>query len=86
MLKKSDLVTILSTGNKQIFKVAKALLDEAGFEYNISGNGNNMKNDDSSNNQVSKSTIIEIQVSSDTVPKARSLLADLEELDFVDMK
>ncbi len=81
MLKKSNnLVTVLLTGNKQIYKVAQSLLDESGIEYFINGNGNK-----ESDPLISENAQIEIQVKHDKAVKARTLLADLQELDFDEM-
>lgn len=77
MLKNNNLVTILVTNNKQIFKVAKSLLEDAKIDYIMKGNGFN----ESSEIDTSGDTL-EIQVVKEKASKARSLLADLQELDF----
>ena len=85
MLKKSNnLVTILLTGNRQIFKVAKSLLDDSKIEYFIKVDGllevSNIENVDDVLN--SSNGPIEIKVDHEKAVKARTLLADLQELDF----
>ncbi len=62
--------TVFSSGNSNIISVAEALLKDAGIEYSIQSNGNT-----------------EIRVSGeDKINKARKILLDLEELDFMDNK
>lgn len=75
--KREKLETILLTGNKKIFKVAKVLLDESGIEFFVKGDGVSSLNDGFPLN-----TRVEIQVFHDKAAKAKTLLADLQELDF----
>ena len=67
--------TILSSCNQAIISVAKSLLEEAGINYTL-------KSDDGVETIVNKDGNIEIQVEEVKAIEARSLLADLEELDF----
>jgi hypothetical protein len=77
MHKNNNLVTILVTGNRQIFKVAKSLLDEAKIDYIVKGDGLEKLNEINSLEET-----LEIQVIHEKSSKARTLLADLQELDF----
>jgi len=77
MLKNNNLVTILATNNKQIFKVAKSLLDDAKIDYNVKGDGFKESIEIDTSGET-----LEIQVVKEKSLKARSLLADLQELDF----
>ena len=67
--------TILSSCNQAIISVAKSLLEEAGINYTL-------KSDDGVGTIVNSDGNIEIQVEEVKAIEARSLLADLEELDF----
>ena len=85
MLKKSsNLVTILLTGNRQILKVAKSLLDDSKIEYFIKIDGMKEISPKDSFDDVLVSPLnpIEIKVADEKAPKAKTLLADLQELDF----
>lgn len=83
-LKSGNLVTILLTGNKKIFKVAKSILDDAKIDFFIKYDGaiESGKDKDLSGKMDSVSFPIEIQVPKDKSSQARTLIADLEELDF----
>lgn len=74
---RNNLVTILVTGNRQIFKVAKSLLDDAKIDYIVKGDGF-----EESSEIDTIGEIMEIQVINEKAPKAKTLLADLQELDF----
>ena len=82
--KSGNLVTILLTGNKKIFKVAKSLLDDASIDFFVKYDGtlDSGKNKDLVEKIDSISFPIEIQVTNEKSSKAKTLLADLEELDF----
>ena len=80
--KNRNLITILLTTNRQIFKVAESLLNDAGIEYFIKNNGTL---EGGAKLDTSKGPV-EIQVSRDISIKARTLLADLQELDFDEKK
>ena len=82
------LVTILFTGNKKIFKVAKSLLDESQIDFFIKYDGvlDSCKNKDLVEKIESITLPIEIQVSKDKASQAKTLLGDLEELDFDEKK
>jgi len=85
MLKKSNsLVTILLTGNRQIFKVAKSLLDDSKIEYFVKVDGLKeiSRNDNIDELLNTSNGPIEIKVDNEKAVKARTLLADLQELDF----
>ena len=85
--KKIELVTILLTSNRQIYKVASSLLDDADIEYYIKGDGQGSKSSCNSDDKYEKiETPIEIQVKLEKSVKARTLLADLQELDFDEQK
>jgi hypothetical protein len=73
--KKNGAATILSSCNQAIITVAKSLLDEAGINYTL-------KSEDAHDAYMNGDGNVEIQVDPVKVIEARSLLADLEELDF----
>lgn len=73
--KNNGAATILSSCNQAIISVAKSLLEEAGINYTL-------KSDNDVGTYISGDGNIEIQVEAVKAVEARSLLADLEELDF----
>lgn len=75
-------ITILLTNNPQILKVAKSLLEDCGIEYFVRNNGVKGTGDAGNNVNDKLNGSVEIQVSSENSLKARTLLADLQELDF----
>ena len=76
MIKKNNgASTILSSCNQAIISVAKSLLEEAGINYTL-------KSDDGVGTIVNRDGNIDIQVEEVKAIEARSLVADLEELDF----
>jgi len=70
----NKLITVFMTSNRHIFKVAKSLLDEAKIEYFVKGDG--LTDSDSFEGPY------EIQVINANSVKAKTLIADLQELDF----
>jgi hypothetical protein len=84
MSKKNDnLITILLTNNRQILKVAMALLDDAGVSYFVKTEEIS-ENEEQKNENINDSLTsqIELQVSSENSIQSKSLIADLQELDF----
>jgi hypothetical protein len=69
--KNNGAATILSSCNQAIITVAKSLLEEAGINYTLKSHA-----------YVNGDGSIEILVDAVKAIEARSLLADLEELDF----
>ena len=67
-------INVFTSSNPAIVSVAKSLLDDAGVEYALTTKENGSDND--------KKLITEITVPEEYFQKARSLLLELEELDF----
>jgi len=66
-------LNVFSSSNAAIVSVAKSLLDDAGVSYSVTTHDNGSKD---------KKAVTEIQVCEEHFQKARSLLVELEELDF----
>ncbi|RPI13828.1 MAG: hypothetical protein EHM58_17675 [Ignavibacteriae bacterium] len=79
--KNGNHTTVLCTSNQAIISVAKSLLDEAGINYIITGDGesneHNIDNDETNGNGE-----VELKVEFTKSMKARQVIADLVELDF----
>lgn len=68
-------INVFTSSNPAVVSVAKSLLDDAGVVYSLSTKGNGTNKED-------KKVITEIKVTEEHFQKARSLLVELEELDF----
>lgn len=79
--KNGNLITILSTSNQAIVSVAKTLLEEAGINYYIvEEDGKNSRNNGNGESKNNKETELQVELSKSL--EARSVIADLVELDF----
>jgi hypothetical protein len=68
-------INVFSSSNPAVVSVAKSLLDDAGVVYSMSTK-------DMGGDKKGKKVITEILVSEEQFQKAKSLLVELEELDF----